>query len=87
MKTDYKSNFYNDLKKLPQKIQDKIVELTDFVENTDSLNKIQNMKKLEGKRDNIYRIHITYRYIVLIEWLKSSQTVVFLRASSRENAY
>jgi mRNA-degrading endonuclease RelE of RelBE toxin-antitoxin system len=86
MQTNYKSTFHSDLKKIPQKIRTKIAQLIDFVKNTDSLSKIPKMKKLEGLQ-NVYRVHVTYRYIVLIEWDKNSQTVIFLSVSSRENAY
>jgi mRNA-degrading endonuclease RelE of RelBE toxin-antitoxin system len=82
----YKSTFRDDIKSFPQKIQIKIFELIDFVENIDSLSKIPKMRKMEG-RDNVFRIHVSYRYIVFIEWNKNLQTVTFLSASSREGAY
>ncbi|MDR3132413.1 MAG: hypothetical protein LBU42_00105 [Prevotellaceae bacterium] len=86
MKTLYKPAFYRDVEKFPQKIRQIILDFTDLIEKANALTEIPRMRKMEGV-DDIFRIHVTYRYIIFLKWDKENQMAIVTNASSREGAY
>jgi mRNA-degrading endonuclease RelE of RelBE toxin-antitoxin system len=86
MNVDFKRSFAKDLMQLPANIRTKIKEFILLVESSNKLSDLNGLIKLSGQEDT-YRIHVTYRYVVIFEWNKETQVITMLEASSRENAY
>jgi mRNA-degrading endonuclease RelE of RelBE toxin-antitoxin system len=86
MNVDFKRSFAKDLTQLPANIRTKIKEFILLVESSNKLSDLNGLIKLAGQ-EGTYRIHVTYRYVVIFEWNKETQVITMLEASSRENAY
>jgi len=83
MKTEFQRLYIKDFEKLSEKLKEKILGIIKNVIEANSLNEIDNLKKLAGYV-NAYRIKIgDYRIgIVVIE-----NTIVFVRVKHRKDIY
>ena len=84
MKVEFKSSFLRDLKSIKDKSTlVRIRETIESVENADSSQDIDSLKKLQGKGD-YYRIRVgEYRLGLIIE----DDAVVFVRCLNRRDVY
>lgn len=84
MKVEFKTSFARDLRKVKDRnLKDKIKEIIELVERAQSLQKIDNIKKLRGG-DCYYRIRVgDYRLGLLVE----GDTITFVRCLHRREVY
>lgn len=82
MKTEFKSSFVKDLKKVKSgDLKRRLLEVIERVENCQSLLEIENVKKLQGAKD-YYRIRIgEYRLGLKVE----NNVVLFIRFLDRKD--
>jgi mRNA-degrading endonuclease RelE of RelBE toxin-antitoxin system len=86
MKVVYKTTFSKDLEKLPAFAKESVEEYLLIIKSAKALQDIPKLKKMKGL-ESLYRAAITYRYRLLLQWDKDTQTITMLAAISRENAY
>ena len=84
MKVEFKSSFTKDLKKVNDKdLKERIKEVIELVEEAQSLQAVENIKKLRGG-DRYYRMRVgDYRIGLIVE----GDTVVFVRFLHRKDVY
>ena len=84
MKVEFKTSFARDLREVKDRnLKDKIKEIIELVERAQSLQKIDNIKKLRGG-DCYYRIRVgDYRLGLLVE----GDTITFVRCLHRREVY
>ncbi len=84
MKTEFRTSFEKDLKKiLDQKLLIKIKEIIEEIETVTTLGDIKNIKKLKGE-DNFYRIRIgEYRIGIKV----TDDTITLVRLLHRREIY
>ena len=84
MKTEYKSSFVKDLKKVKSgDVKQRLLKVMEQVENCQNLLEIENVKKLHGAKD-YYRIRIgEFRVGLKVE----DNVVIFIRFLDRKDIY
>ena len=84
MKTEFKSSFTKDLKKIRSgDVKRQLLEVIERVENCKNLLEIENVKRMHGAKD-YYRIRVgDYRIGLKVE----SNTVIFVRFLDRKDIY
>jgi mRNA interferase RelE/StbE len=84
VKVDFRDSFAKDLKAVKIKgLLKKVQEVIETVEETDSVAKLSNLKKLKGG-GNYFRIRIgDYRIGLALE----NDTVIFVRCLNRKDIY
>ena len=84
MKTEFKSSFTKDLKKVSSgDVKRQLLEVIAQVENSKNLLEIEHVKKLRGA-ENYYRIRVgDYRLGLKVE----NNTVIFVRFLDRKDIY
>ena len=84
MKTEFRSSFAKDLKRVAEKgLLEKIREVITVIEQADSLVDIPNLKKLKGG-GNYYRLRVgDYRVGLALE----QDTLIFVRCLNRKDIY
>jgi mRNA interferase RelE/StbE len=84
LKTEFKSSFLKDLKKIRSgNVKRQLLEVISEVENSKNLSEIEHVKKLRGV-ENYYRIRIgDYRLGLKVE----NNIVIFVRFLDRKDIY
>ena len=84
MKTEFKSSFARDLRKIRDaSLQKQLKEMLELIERVQSLQEIGDIKKLKGG-DRYYRIRVgDYRMGLILD----NDTVVFVRFLHRKDLY
>lgn len=84
MNVQFRGSFYKDLRNIKNKdLLDRIREAIEYIEKTQNLHDITNLKKLKGG-SNYYRIRVgEYRIGLTIE----NDTVSFVRCLNRKEIY
>jgi mRNA interferase RelE/StbE len=84
LNVEFRASFARDLKKIKdEKLKARVREVVDRVEQAQSLQEVENLKKLRGS-DRYYRIRIgDYRIGLAVE----ENTVTFVRFLHRKDVY
>jgi mRNA interferase RelE/StbE len=85
MNVEIKESFFKDIKDVPDKIKDQIIDAIEALENSKSLSENSNLLKMEGK-ENEFRMKVG-RYRVLLSWEKRSQILWVFGVAHRQNIY
>lgn len=86
MKVSFKNSFLKSIQKIRNsELKEDIFEVISNVENAQSLEEIQNFKKLKG-----YSVYFRIRigdYRIGIKWVEETKTVFFVTFDHRKNIY
>ena len=85
MNVEVNEGFFEDFKEIPVKIQDKIIEAIEALENAKSLSENSNLQKMEGT-ENEFRMRVGC-YRVLLSQDKKVQTLWVIGVAHRQKVY